>query len=214
MKNYFGLVGHIVPNADAELHLEACEMREIWKEYKEDLTSFFGETEDSCLRYASSLRLWAFAFSHVKVREYKQVAGKCETCAKLSALRRKRRDHYGRRQYTELHALHRSMFTGERQMYYDRRCEAILHPDQIMSINTDGMNQNHSKIPYLAGLQDFPRPLGQHIQGVLEHGEEFVMYRSFHHVRHDTNLAIHCILLQLEQRMKRNKSGKHYFLII
>jgi len=207
MSHFFNLVGHIVPNADSELHLEACEMREIWKEYKDDMVAYFGESEENCLRYSAFLRLWSIAFSHVKVREYKQVAGKCGTCAKLSAMRRRRKDYYGRKLYTELQALHRSMYTAERQAYYDRRCYAILHPDTCMSINTDGMNQNHSRIPYLGNLQEFSRPLKQHIQGVLEHGEEFVMYRSFNNVRHDTNLAIHCLLMQLEQRMTRSKDG-------
>jgi hypothetical protein len=103
------------------------------------------------------------------------------------------------------------MFTAERQAYYDRRCNAILHPDRCMSINTDGMNQYHSRIPYLGNLQEFSRPLKQHIQGVLEHGEEFVMYRSFSNVRHDTNLAVHCLLLQLEERMRRSKDGIYVF---
>ena len=80
MSHFFNLVGHIVPNADSELHLEACEMREIWKEYKDDMVAYFGESEESCLRYSAFLRLWSIAFSHVKVREYKQVAGKCGTC--------------------------------------------------------------------------------------------------------------------------------------
>ena len=207
MKYFFNLVGHVVPNAESEIHLEACEMRDIWKEYKEDMVTFFNESEDDCLRYASFLRLWTLAFSHVKVREYKQVAGKCETCAKLSAMRKRRRDPYGRKLYTELHALHRSMYTAERQAYYDRRCDAILHPDRCMSINTDGMNQNHSRIPYLGNLQDFSRPLKQHIQGILEHGKEFVMYRTLGNVRNDTNSAIHSILLQLEERVKRSKDG-------
>jgi hypothetical protein len=44
MKNFFNLVGHIVSNAESKLHLEACEMRDIWKEYKEDMITYFGET--------------------------------------------------------------------------------------------------------------------------------------------------------------------------
>ena len=99
------------------------------------------------------------------------------------------------------------MYTAERQAYYDRRCDAILHPDRCMSINTDGMNQNHSRISYLGNLQEFSRPLKQHIQGILEHGKEFVMYRTLGNVRNDTNSAIHSILLQLEERVKRSKDG-------
>jgi hypothetical protein len=33
--------------------------------------------------------LWKNCFPHVKIREFKAVCGKCDTCAHLSSLRRK-----------------------------------------------------------------------------------------------------------------------------
>lgn len=211
MNHYFNLVGHPVPNGNDELHIEAQQFREVWKEYKEDLVIYFKEDEHSILSYSAFIKLWITAFPDVKIRMYKQVAGKCSTCAKLSAFRQKRKDNFGRKQYSELLALHRSMFTGERCSYYDRRHEAVMLPLNCSSYNTDGMNQLNSKVPYMANLQDFPRPLGQHIQGVLDHGHEFVVYRSFSNVKHDANLAVHCLLLQLEAQIQRNKSGMYCY---
>jgi hypothetical protein len=40
-----------------------------------------------------------------------------------------------------------------------------------MSIIIDGMDQNHSKLPHLASNVGFSKPMDQHIQGVLEHGQ-------------------------------------------
>lgn len=60
------------------------------------------------------------------------------------------------------------MYMGEKEMYYARVREAHNAPGEVASFNTDGMNQSHSKIPYLANLCQFKKPYGQHIQGVLE----------------------------------------------
>ena len=43
------------------------------------------------------------------------------------------------------------------------------------------------------------------ILGVIEHGQEIVIYRTYENVRKDACLAIHCMLLQLERRMIRDQ---------
>ena len=40
--------------------------------------------------------------------------------------------------------------------------------------------------------------------GVIEHGQEVVIYRTFENVRKDSCLAIHCLLLQIERRLTRD----------
>ncbi len=42
------------------------------------------------------------------------------------------------------------------------------------------------------------------LAGVKEHGQEFVIYRSFDNERKDSSLAIHCMLLQIERRLSRD----------
>lgn len=69
------------------------------------------------------------------------------------------------------------------------------------------MSQSHTVIPWLANLAQFPYSLNHHLQGLISHGDVFVIYRTFHNVRKDSNLAIHCLLLQLERRMEEN-NGK------
>jgi hypothetical protein len=116
-------------------------------------------------------------------------------------MRIKEANHYKKSLFTELHAFHRSLYMGERQTYYDRVALARFQPSNYMSIILDGMNQNHSKIPYQANLKQFEPGLVQHLQGILEHGRKLTIYRSFHNVRHDRNLAIHSMLLRFEERI-------------
>ena len=53
--------------------------------------------------------------------------------------------------------------------------------------------------------------------GVIEHGEEIVIYRSYENVRKDACLAIHCMLLQIERRKIRdqqiNRPSPEVFLL-
>jgi len=99
------------------------------------------------------------------------------------------------------------MYMAERLAFYDRIREALLHPDNIMSCISDGMAQNHCGLPYMSGLKEFNEPLGQHLQvrffllftscidifvlqGVLEHGKNFTLYRTFHNITNNANLSI------------------------
>lgn len=141
-----------------------------------------------------------------------QVSGKCNICAQLAAARSTRKDDVGRQQLENFRLLHRTMYMSEKNHYYARAREAATGGFDAMSINTDGMTQSNCKIPYLQNLAVFPSEhLHQHIQGVLEHGREFVVYRSFNNVRHGANLAIHCLLLQLENRMQ---AFREYFTFV
>lgn len=158
--------------------------------------------------------MWKDRYSHVKIREYKQVTGKCLICFNLSHLRRSRKDAYGRRQATILHAYHKTMYMGEKTAYYKRAKQAENDPDNYVSLITDGMAQNHTRLPWLANLKDFSIVLPQHLQGIIDHGKEFVVYRTFHNVKVDSNLAMHCLLLQLEQKLNNGKLPHTVYLQI
>lgn len=92
---------------------------------------------------------------------------------------------------------------GERESYYFRQMEAMLRPNDYMSIITDGMNQQHSKVPYLANLNEFGQQetLIQHLQLTIEHGQRIDVYRTLGNIKNDRNPAIHSLLLQLEKRL-------------
>ena len=52
-------------------------------------------------------------------------------------------------------------------------------------------------------LKQFPEELDQHLQALLEHGQEITIYRTFHTIKNNANLSIHCFLSQLERRIRR-----------
>lgn len=71
LHNYFNLVGDNIPNSAGEIHLEPIEIKEVWKEYKDDM-DYVHESSISCIEFGS---LWTNCYSHVKIREYKAVTG-------------------------------------------------------------------------------------------------------------------------------------------
>jgi hypothetical protein len=156
------------------------------------------DKDELFLQYPHFMTLWVVCFPHVKIREYKDVSGKCDTCAALSAMRRKHLDHATRAYVTELHALHRTMYMGERLHYYGRRNDAFLMPALYASFIADGMQQTHCLLPWVGNLLNFSPHLPQHLQGVISHGRDIKIYRTFHNVRGGANSAIHCFLLALE----------------
>jgi hypothetical protein len=68
--------------------------------------------------------LFLLFYSHVKIREYKNVPGKCYVCSDLSSLRRSQTSLRNINYCTALFALHKSAAMGER-MAYDFRYERL-----------------------------------------------------------------------------------------
>jgi hypothetical protein len=94
----------------------------------------------------------------------------------------------------------------ERMSYYDRKLEALDHPDSIMSLIVDGMSQNHCALPWMSNQKEFGSTLTQHLQGVLEHGRRLVFYRTFHNLPSNANLVMHVLLCHLEHWQKAKGS--------
>jgi hypothetical protein len=198
MSNYFNLVGDHNPNSN-EIHLEKQDKIEIYRAYRaayEDILK-----NDEIVTYSYFLRLWETMFNHVRVREYNAVTGKCHYCAVLTALRTEgSRKKQVKARVTDMHALHRATYMMERKKYYENMRKAVDEPESII---LDGMAKNHTVLPHIANMKQFSAPLGTHLQGVIEHSQSFTMYRTFANVNDDSNLAIHCILRQLEARIER-----------
>lgn len=125
-------------------------------------------------------------------------------CEILDTLRNDSKTTYESERVKELFAGHRSHFMGEKMAYYNNAYKAMNQPEQFMSINTDGMDQFKTHCPVNVGIP--ADGMTQHLQGVIEHGQEYLMYRTFPNVKKDANLAIHCLLLQIERRIKRNQA--------
>ena len=72
-------------------------------------------------------------------------------------------------------------------------------PSMYCSLISDGMAQNHCELPWFGNLKSADKKLPQHLQGILNHGRNFTIYRTFHNVRGGGNLSIHCFLRSLEK---------------
>lgn len=194
MQYYFSLIGDQVPNSDHEIHLEPVPKKNVWEEYKFDMESI----DEPVLELNSFLRIWKNVFPYVKVRKYKSSCGHCNLCAMLGEKRREFRDREGREEVTNLFALHRLSTVGERRAYYDRRVEAQLTRHMFLSTIADGMQQNHCFLPWFGNTKMPPVHIKQHLQGVLMHGHNMTVYRTYSNVGGGSNLAIHTWLLSLE----------------
>ena len=199
MARYFALVGDEMPNSE-QIHLEPMHIKEIWEEYRDVMKAL----DCGYIALGPFGDLWKHCFPYVRIREFKAVSGKCDTCMKLSKLRRTFHDDQRREYITMMHALHRSAYMGERMTYAVRRERAIAEPSKYLSLISDGMAQNHCQLPYLANKDTWNEYFPQHLQGVLMHGRSMRMYRTFHTVNNCSSLQLHSFLLALEE-VKKNE---------
>lgn len=163
---FFELVGDTVPNSGDDIHLEPTTIKEVYEEYRVDMVAMKIDTKD-IYSVSAFAKMWDSCYPHVKIREYKAVSGKCDTCAHLSHVRKECNDIKRKQEVTYLHALHRSAYMGERLTYSIRRQEAKQFPKQFLSLIADGMAQSHCVLPHLGNITVFPKPLPQHLQGTI-----------------------------------------------
>jgi len=199
MDNYFQLVGDIMPNSNGDIHLEPITIKEVHDEYYIDFTTIY---QQAYYNYNDFAKLWTICFPYVKIREYKAVSGKCNTCAILSDLRRKCNDKLRKQEITYLHCLHRTAYMNERLEYAKKRNLASQLPKLYLSLISDGMAQSHCQLPHLGNMTTFSTHLKQHIQGLIAHGRGLYMHRTFHTVDNGANSQIHTLLLTLEDILK------------
>ena len=210
MNYYFGLMADNVPNAAEELHLEPVKKHSIFEEYCADVNSYNDIAEP--ISEQLFLSIWKSVFSYVKIRKFKQCCGKCNLCAYLSELRRKFTDSRGREEVTRLFEVHRMTYMGEREGYYARRQSAMHEPWNFLSTITDGMQQNRCLLPWYGHKKPSTVHLKQHLQGILMHGRQLRIYRSFSNVCSNANLCVHTWLLSLEEQYKQVPPDFRFFL--
>jgi hypothetical protein len=117
MAAHFQLVGDMAPNCDDEIHLEPIHIVEVYGEHFQDME----HAGMPCVSVDTFGSIWMNCFSHVKIREFKAVSGKCQCCANLSTMRKTFKSQRDREYVTMMHALHRSTYMGERIAYSERR---------------------------------------------------------------------------------------------
>ncbi len=213
LDNFLKIAACHEPNG-SRLLLERQTKAEIYQLYVNS-EEFNGANASAILDKKEFIKLFS-AVPNVSIRKFKTVSGKCNNCATLTVLRQKFTTREHRRGIAKLHALHRTTYMGERKAYYQRCAKAEREPDKYMSIIVDGMAQNHTNLPYLANRKEFSPCLDMHLEGVIEHGQSFTMYRTFNNVAADSNLTIHIILKQIEKRLQRQPrvKGKPFTLFL
>jgi hypothetical protein len=156
LRKYISLVGDQQPNRFDEIHLEYRTKIEIWKEYHDDCSEIIGE---NVIEYPTFIRMWQQSFQHVKIREYKAVEEKCQTCALLTGLRNSARSAKERSDLSMLSGWHRTTYMGERSKYYDNKLAAIQNPIKYFSSIGDGMAQSHNRLPHMGSFGSTQCPL-------------------------------------------------------
>lgn len=181
-----------------EHQLDVIDKTELYQIYVVDTN--LDRLDSEVLSYSEWLRVWGTVFPFVKVRAYKQVTGKCWVCFHINDGRRRCKDQASKKALKQLHQLHRGgLFMLERNTYKARAKFATANSDRIMSLIIDGMDQQHCLIPHMANQTSLSEALHQHLTGVIMHGREAVLYRTFGNVSKGANLTIYCILCQLEK---------------
>ena len=203
MNYFFKLMADNVPNIAEELHLEPVKKDAVYEEYCFDVSGYSELTEP--ISRQLFLEIWRTVFAYVKVRKFKQCCGKCNLCSYLSELRRKFTDARGREEVARFFEVHRMTYMGEREGYYARRHQAMMEPWNFLSTITDGMQQNRCLLPWYGHKKQPPKHLKQHLQGILMHGRQLRIYRSFSNVVVNANYCVHTWLLSLEEQYKDGK---------
>ena len=191
LSDFFYFTGDHMPNSK-EIHLDNQPLFTLYKLY---LSEVFGDF----VNFDTWRHIWKECFPHVKLRVYKQVTGKCMTCALLTGLRARFANTALKKLVTELHAMHRDMYMAEREAYYNRRQESVEMPDEVMSAISDGMALTHTGLPHFGNLAQSSATLQQKLQGVLDHGRnKFTIYLTMQSCLSGTNLALHTFYMNLE----------------
>ncbi len=183
--------------------------RDMWMQYypnhcMDPLSSRYRTFDDlEVVSFQVWKSIWRFSFPHCKVRKFKQVTGKCWTCYAINAGRSKANTRSKLIMYKKLFTMHRGgLFMLERRQY-KKRAEFARRPenrDKVLSFIVDGMDQSHSRIPRTGSSLDYPHEqLTQHLTGLLEHGGDLYIHRTFDNLSKGANLTVHCILLAIER---------------
>jgi hypothetical protein len=173
----------------------------IYKLYRKQCSILNGEDHQP-ISTSTFYRIWLLIFPNVKIIKYLSVAGKCKICAAIYRMEEECSSITQVKDLKLIKIYHRMTVQKCKNAYYRRRCLAQTQSEKYMSIISDGMQQEHSKLPYLANQTTCSSVVSQHIQGVKHHGFCKSMYRSYPHVVSGFNLNCHVILSEIFRRMK------------
>jgi hypothetical protein len=100
-RDHFELIGDPMPNTAGEVHIDKTEKQEIYCLY-------VNEVRQNCLTFSAWNKFWKRCFSHVKIRKWKNVSGKCDDCAAINNGRLIAKSFEEAKSFRKLHLLHKS----------------------------------------------------------------------------------------------------------
>jgi len=165
--DYVEAFADIAPNSNDE-YVTAPTKKQVYEDYRK----YCAEFQLQPIVLTQFYKMWSILFPTLRLRPWKNVVGKCDVCFEIDRMRKSgdctRCEHEALKQ---LHHLHRGgMVMIEREQYKRRVMHALENPTKVLSMIIDGMDQNHSKCPFLGTQTQNAHALKQHIQGVLVHG--------------------------------------------
>jgi len=191
----------IQPNAD-EIHIDPISEVEVWNEYKADP---FVLSHEKVYGYDNFTKIWRDVFPKIKIREYKNVTGKCEVCEACKRMMSQSKSKALRVIVRQYKLMHRSFYMGEKLLYYQRRAEAANSNGEVGSIIIDKMGTHATQLPLLSNLNQLKIHFPVAVTGAISHGtNETAFYLSTPNVSTGASFTIHCILSELRKLYYKN----------
>lgn len=205
LAEWFQLAGEQEPNAD-EIHIDVISQTEVFEEYKTDP---YVLSHEKVYSYNSFIKIWRDVFPKIKIREYKNVTGKCAVCDACKNMSSKNRSKSMRLIIRQYKLMHRAYYMGEKLLYYQRRAEAAGSNGEIGSIIIDKMGTHSTQLPILSNLNSLKPPFPVAVTGAISHGSnETTFYVSTPNVSTGASYTIHCILSELRKLYQANKYNR------
>lgn len=175
---------------------------EVWNEYR---TDSFVQSHEKVYNYESFAKIWREVFPNVKIREYKNVTGKCEICEACKKMMSQSKSRALRLIVRQYKVMHRAYYMGEKLLYYQRRGEAINSNNEIGSIIIDKMGTHATRLPLLSNLNQLSDHFPVAVTGAISHGtNETTFYLSTPNVSTGASYTIHCIFAEMRKLYIKN----------
>ena len=196
LMDWFQLAGEQEPNSD-EIHIDHISHVEVFEEYKSDP---YVNTHDKVYGYEAFVRIWREVFPKVKIRQYKNVTGKCSVCDACKNMMSKAKSKSMRIIVRQYRLMHRAFYMGEKLLYYERRGEAASSNGEVGSIIIDKMGTHATTLPILSNLNSIKDPFPVSVTGAISHGtNETTFYLSTPNVATGASYTIHCIFSEMKK---------------
>ena len=157
------------------------------------------------LTYGQFVQLRNDCFPKVKIREYKNVCGKCAICEGIKERMHSTKSKAMRIIMRRYKLLHRAFFMGEKLLYYQRRAEAASSNGSVGSLIIDKMGLGNTALPKCAHSIQFKPDFQVSVTGAITHStNETTFYLSTPNFKTTASMTIHIILSEVKKLYENN----------